>query len=139
MPPKQGKIKKTALRVRVLSMEPGNSCFQRITIFVQRPKYDTRKWSKIQVPGKWELQGFENVSCITDTRYPFPANPPQCLPITIRIRSLHPSVTVPNGWEGMDIFLDFEGVESAYVWVNGELRIRRQPYLPSPLSTLRKL
>ena len=30
--------------------------------------------------------------------------------------------TVPNGWEGMDIFLDFEGVESAYyVWVNGEL------------------
>ena len=30
--------------------------------------------------------------------------------------------TVPAGWEGMDIFLDFEGVESAYyVWVNGEL------------------
>ena len=30
--------------------------------------------------------------------------------------------TVPASWEGMDIFLDFEGVESAYyVWVNGEL------------------
>lgn len=30
--------------------------------------------------------------------------------------------TVPASWEGMDIFLNFEGVESAYyVWVNGEL------------------
>ena len=30
--------------------------------------------------------------------------------------------TVPEDWDGMDIFLDFEGVESAYYcWVNGEL------------------
>ena len=28
--------------------------------------------------------------------------------------------TVPEDWDGMDIFLDFEGVESAYYcWVNG--------------------
>ena len=30
--------------------------------------------------------------------------------------------TVPAHWKGMDIFLDFEVVESAfYCWVNGEL------------------
>ena len=86
-----------------------------------KPGYNTRKWSKIQVPGSWELQGFD-APIYTDTRYPFPANPPYVPadynPVGAYIREF----TVPNGWEGMDIFLDFEGVESAYyVWVNGEL------------------
>lgn len=86
-----------------------------------KPGYSTRKWSKIEVPGSWELQGFD-APIYTDTRYPFPANPPQVPadynPVGAYIREF----TVPAGWEGMDIFLDFEGVESAYyVWVNGEL------------------
>lgn len=86
-----------------------------------KPGYNTRKWSKIQVPGSWELQGFD-APIYTDTRYPFPANPPYVPadynPVGAYIREF----TVPAGWDGMDIFLDFEGVESAYyVWVNGEL------------------
>ena len=87
----------------------------------QKPGYSTRKWSKIEVPGSWELQGFD-APIYTDTRYPFPANPPYVPadynPVGAYIREFN----VPAGWEGMDIFLDFEGVESAYyVWVNGEL------------------
>lgn len=86
-----------------------------------KPGYNTRKWSKIEVPGSWELQGFD-APIYTDTRYPFPANPPlvptDYNPVGAYIREFN----VPAGWEGMDIFLDFEGVESAYyVWVNGEL------------------
>lgn len=86
-----------------------------------KPGYNIRKWSKIQVPGSWELQGFD-APIYTDTRYPFPANPPHVPadynPVGAYVREF----TVPGGWEGMDIFLDFEGVESAYyVWVNGEL------------------
>lgn len=86
-----------------------------------KPGYSTRKWSKIQVPGSWELQGFD-APIYTDTRYPFPANPPYVPtdynPVGAYIREF----TVPKDWDGMDIFLDFEGVESAYyVWVNGEL------------------
>lgn len=86
-----------------------------------KPGYNTRKWSKIEVPGSWELQGFD-APIYTDTRYPFPANPPfvpaDYNPVGAYVREF----TVPAGWEGMDIFLDFEGVESAYyVWVNGEL------------------
>lgn len=86
-----------------------------------KPGYSTRKWSKIEVPGSWELQGFD-APIYTDTRYPFPANPPYVPadynPVGAYIREFN----VPAGWEGMDIFLDFEGVESAYyVWVNGEL------------------
>ena len=86
-----------------------------------KPGFSTRKWSKIEVPGSWELQGFD-APIYTDTRYPFPPNPPYVPtdynPVGAYIREF----TVPAGWEGMDVFLDFEGVESAYyVWVNGEL------------------
>lgn len=86
-----------------------------------KPEYNTRKWSPIKVPGSWELQGFD-APIYTDTRYPFPANPPHVPtdynPVGAYVREF----TVPAGWEGMDVFLDFEGVESAYyVWVNGEL------------------
>ena len=86
-----------------------------------KPGFSTRKWSKIEVPGSWELQGFD-APIYTDTRYPFPPNPPYVPtdynPVGAYIREF----TIPAGWEGMDVFLDFEGVESAYyVWVNGEL------------------
>lgn len=83
--------------------------------------YSTRKWSNIEVPGSWEVQGFD-APIYTDTRYPFPPNPPYVPtdynPVGAYVREF----TVPQGWDGMDIFLDFEGVESAfYCWVNGEL------------------
>lgn len=86
-----------------------------------KPGFNTRKWSKIEVPGSWELQGFD-APIYTDTRYPFPPNPPYVPtdynPVGAYVRDF----TVPASWQGMDIFLDFEGVESAYyVWVNGEL------------------
>ncbi|EJW93045.1 beta-galactosidase [gut metagenome] len=85
-----------------------------------KPNYNTRKWKDIEVPGSWELQGFD-APIYTDTRYPFPPNPPfvpsDYNPVGIYIREF----TVPANWEDLDIFLDFEGVESAYyVWVNGQ-------------------
>ena len=83
--------------------------------------YNTKRWKDIQVPGSWELQGFDS-PIYTDVAYPFPANPPHVPtdynPVGAYIREF----TVPAHWKGMDIFLDFEGVESAfYCWVNGEL------------------
>ena len=83
--------------------------------------YNTRKWKDIQVPGSWELQGFDK-PIYTDVSYPFPTNPPiqpeDYNPVGAYVREF----TVPHDWAGMDIFLDFEGVESAfYCWVNGEL------------------
>ncbi len=102
--------------------------------------YNTRNWSQIQVPGSWELQGFD-APIYTDTRYPFPANPPfvpaDYNPVGAYIREF----TVPTEWKGMDIFLDFEGVESAYyVWVNGELAgYAEDSRLPSHFNVTRLL
>ena len=39
-----------------------------------KPGYNTRKWSKIQVPGSWELQGFD-APIYTDT---IPCQSPAC-------------------------------------------------------------
>ncbi|MDD2204709.1 MAG: glycoside hydrolase family 2 TIM barrel-domain containing protein [Bacteroidales bacterium] len=78
-------------------------------------------FTTIIVPGSWELQGFD-APIYTDVRYPFPADPPYVptdySPVGIYVRNF----TVPNNWNNCDIFIDFEGVESAfYCWVNGEL------------------
>lgn len=86
-----------------------------------KPGYNSRKWKDIRVPGSWELQGFD-APIYTDVSYPFPPNPPYVPedynPVGAYVREF----TVPAGWNGMDVFLDFEGVESAfYCWVNGEL------------------
>lgn len=86
-----------------------------------KPGYNTRKWKNIEVPGSWELQGFD-APIYTDVSYPFPTNPPvqptDYNPVGAYVREFN----VPSSWNGMDIYLDFEGVESAfYCWVNGEL------------------
>lgn len=86
-----------------------------------QPGYNTRKWKNIEVPGSWELQGFD-APIYTDVSYPFTPNPPfvptDYNPVGAYVREF----TVPADWNGMDIFIDFEGVESAfYCWVNGEL------------------
>ena len=86
-----------------------------------KPGFSTRKWKNIEVPGSWELQGFD-APIYTDVSYPFPTNPPfvpqDYNPVGAYVREF----SMPAGWDGMDVFIDFEGVESAfYCWINGEL------------------
>lgn len=78
-------------------------------------------WDKIEVPGSWELQGFDK-PIYTDESYPFPPNPPH-VPEDYNPVGVYQRVfSIPDDWEGMDLYLDFEGVESAfYCWLNGVL------------------
>lgn len=85
-----------------------------------KPGYNTRHWKEIRVPGSWELQGFD-APIYTDVSYPFPVDPPfvptDYNPVGAYVRDF----SVPADWKNMEVFIDFEGVESAfYVWVNGE-------------------
>ncbi len=104
--------------------------------------YNVSDWKSIQVPGSWELQGFD-APIYTDVSYPFPVNPPfvptDYNPVGAYVRDF----TVPEDWNGMDIYLDFEGVESAfYCYVNGQLagysEDSRLPALFNITSLLRK-
>ena len=83
--------------------------------------YDVSGWDNITVPGSWELQGFD-APIYTDTRYPFPANPPFVPHDYNPVGSYKTTFIVPEEFEGHDIILHFGGVESAfYCWINGEL------------------
>lgn len=71
------------------------------------------------MPGSWELQGFD-APIYTDTRYPFPANPPYVPQDYNPVGSYVTTFTVPEHFKGKDVLLHFGGVESAYYcWVNG--------------------
>lgn len=83
--------------------------------------YDVKTWKDITVPGSWELQGFD-APIYTDVSYPFPVNPPLVPSDYNPVGAYVHDFTVPDDWRGMDVFLDFEGVESAfYLWVNGHM------------------
>lgn len=86
-----------------------------------KPSFDASRWNTINVPGSWELQGFD-APIYTDVSYPFPVNPPFVPQDYNPVGHYITTFTVPSDWNGMDIILDFEGVESAfYVYVNGKM------------------
>ncbi|MFB9328209.1 glycoside hydrolase family 2 TIM barrel-domain containing protein [Paenibacillus aurantiacus] len=96
----------------------------RITGFEQ-DVFDCSAWADIQVPGHWQLQGYDYPQ-YTNIRYPWegtedlkpPFAPTQYNPVGSYARHF----TVPAAWEGQSVYISFQGVESAfYVWVNGDL------------------
>lgn len=86
------------------------------------PEFVTEGWKKIIVPGHWELQG-----------YGVPIYAPFHMPPSLRKRNLpnidpednpvgsyRQTFTLPKEWKDKEIYLQFDGVSSAYyVWVNG--------------------
>lgn len=87
--------------------------------------YDVGGWADIQVPGHWQLQGYDYPQ-YTNIKYPWegkeeiqpPFAPTQYNPVGSYVRTF----TVPDAWRGQPVYISFQGVESAfYVWVNGDL------------------
>ncbi len=82
--------------------------------------FDVSKWTDIQVPGNWELQG-HGIPIYTNIIYPFPKNPPFIPHDNNPVGSYVKYVTIPKEWKGKDIYISFGAVRSAmYLWVNGK-------------------
>lgn len=82
--------------------------------------YNTDPWSEIEVPGHWMLQGFDR-PIYTNLKYPFAPNPP-FVPADDNPTGLYQhKFNLPAEWTDRQIFICFEGVESAfYLWLNGQ-------------------
>ncbi|KAG5793101.1 hypothetical protein H9Q69_007839 [Fusarium xylarioides] len=80
---------------------------------------NTSSWDDIEVPGMWQLQGYGHPH-YTNIDYPFSVTPPNVSYVN-PTGSYWRQFDVPDEWDGDQIRLRFEGVDSAFhVWVNGE-------------------
>ncbi|MGQ9588669.1 MAG: glycoside hydrolase family 2 TIM barrel-domain containing protein [Planctomycetota bacterium] len=95
----------------------------------EKPEYDVSSWDEIPVPSNWQLQGY-GVPLYVNIRYPFRADPPRVTGEPPReftayrhrnpVGSYRRDFEVPASWKGRRVFLQFDGVDSAfYLWVNG--------------------
>ncbi|MDZ7339041.1 MAG: DUF4981 domain-containing protein [candidate division KSB1 bacterium] len=86
-----------------------------------RQEFDASRWDSIPVPSNWQMHGYD-IPIYTNVRYPFPANPPHIPHDFNPVGSYRRTFSLPQDWEGRQVFVVFDGVESAfYLWVNGEL------------------
>ena len=95
-----------------------------------RPGFPDRAWADIAVPGNWQTQG-HGVPLYVNITYPFKKDPPRVMgeppPDYTNFAHRNPvgsyrrTFTVPDEWKGRHVFIQFEGVDSAfYLWVNGQ-------------------
>jgi beta-galactosidase len=83
------------------------------------PEYDSSKWSDIQVPGHWQLQGWEH-PIYTNVPYPFFVDPPNVPYNDNQTGSYVRKFTIPTEFADQQVRIRFEGVDSAFhVYING--------------------
>ncbi len=96
--------------------------------------YDVSGWDDLTVPMNWQLAGNcekYDPPIYCNQPYPFVPNPPYVMteppkdyttykyrnPVGSYVRTF----TIPESWDGREVFVKFDGVESAfYLWINGE-------------------
>ena len=82
------------------------------------PGFDAGDWDDIEVPSNWQLKGY-GIPIYTNIKHPFPANPPKIL-IDNPVGSYINKFTIPEAWQDKQVFIHFDGVQSAfYIWING--------------------
>lgn len=86
--------------------------------------YDVSGWDDITVPSNWQTEGYDHPN-YTDTRMPWEGTETPELgvsPVKYNpVGSYKREFTTPAEWDGKEVFVSFQGVESAfYLWVNGE-------------------
>ncbi len=86
-----------------------------------KPDFDVSKWAEIPVPSNWEMHGYDHAIYL-NIRYPHPTNPPYIAHDYNPVGSYRREFTIPDSWGGRQVFIHFDGVQSAfYIWVNGQM------------------
>ena len=81
--------------------------------------YSSDQWNRIPVPSVWQNHGYDRHQ-YTNTRFPFPADPPYVPYENPCGAYIHTFEYAPNP-DAPSAYLNFEGVDSCfYVWLNGQ-------------------
>jgi beta-galactosidase/beta-glucuronidase len=82
--------------------------------------FDDANWNEIKVPSNWQMEGYGR-RIYTNTTYPFKVNPPYVPHKGNEIGCYRHTFELPAGWDKDNVFLNFDGVQSAfYLYVNGK-------------------
>ena len=74
----------------------------------------------IPVPSNWQMHGY-GTPVYTNVAYPFPVDPPR-VPVDNPVGVYTRQFSLPEDWQGKQVFLNFEGVNSGfYVYLNGRV------------------
>ncbi|MFP4541412.1 MAG: glycoside hydrolase family 2 TIM barrel-domain containing protein [Opitutales bacterium] len=97
----------------------------------EAPGFDDAAWDRLPVPSNWQMHGY-GIPLYPNITYPFEVDPPRVMGVPPEHYTHHPrdqrnpvgsyrrTFAVPADWDGREIFLRFEGVDSAFdVWLNG--------------------
>ncbi|MGC4017389.1 MAG: glycoside hydrolase family 2 TIM barrel-domain containing protein [Luteolibacter sp.] len=95
-----------------------------------KPEYDVSKWKEIHVPTSWQLEGYDT-PIYSNQAYTFKRDwprvmgePPKDWPAykdRNPVGSYRRTFTVPKDWDGKEVFVNFDGVDSFfYLWINGK-------------------
>ncbi|MBT2757805.1 DUF4981 domain-containing protein [Mesobacillus foraminis] len=80
--------------------------------------YKLDQWDTIPVPGNWQMNGYGK-PLYSSSKYPFPIDPPN-VPSENPVGCYVKQFTVSEDWGDKQIYLTFEGVDSAFhLWMNG--------------------
>lgn len=97
------------------------------------PDYDYSLWDRIEVPGNWEVQGYDLPIYVNhpyefaDPRTPITdlqngPEPPRVPRDYNPVGSFRHSFHLADSWAGREIFIHFGSVKSAFfLWINGEM------------------
>ena len=95
-----------------------------------RADYNDSRWATTAVPGNWEIQPEATVHGVnrynspvyTNITYPFDISNLPAVPVEDNPTGCYRTpFTLPPDWDGRQIFLTFEGVDSAFhLWINGQ-------------------
>ena len=119
------------------------------------PDYDVSGWDSIRVPVPWQIEAARRQKpwdkpLYCNTIYPFSPVGKVQWPNVIQPRpenytfatmpnpvgSYRREFSLPEGWEGRDVYIRFNGVEAGfYVWLNGEeVGYSEDSYLPAEFN-----
>lgn len=95
---------------------------------------DFSNWTSIEVPSNWQMEGFDSPQ-YTNVLYPFPVEPPYVPlenPTGLYVRQF----SIPAEWSNREVFVRFEGVDSAFnVWINGKrVGYSKASHLPTEIN-----
>ncbi len=106
----------------------GNWKFNWVNKPSSRPKnfyqidFEVDDWDSIDIPSNWQMRGY-GIPIYTNVNYPYSVKTREVPSIDHDynpVGSYRTNFTIPDEWEGREIFIHFDGVKSAfYIWING--------------------